>query len=186
MPRFHYESHEDRSGKNVEHFLMGDVTKGRNSLRYEEALKRVTERLHRTQNLSYLPFRDALGLTKEVQEGDPIAPKKRFMRDIREAVARKLGLDDEAARNVGIYSAVGTPLDGYHGVDAFIEWKNTKGESKIATLDVTVNQEKLAENRAKADVLIGEVPDPEENLKSYHALIDHIAEQAVLRLKSSR
>ena len=59
--------------------------------------------------------------------------------------------------------------------------------SKIATGDATINKEKIADKDKKADVLIGEIPDPAESKEEYNFAVDELAEKfaVVLKTKSS-
>jgi len=182
--REYFRSTEERMGKIHEHFLFGDVTTGKNRMRYEEALKQAMIENKMAKNPSDIPFNALLNLVRNVQVGDPYNPSKLVMRDLRESVVKKLGLNQKTARSLGLYSAIGTPLDS-KGVDVFIQWKTENGQIKIATIDATINPRKIEEKNIKADVLVGEIPDPEENLKLYQAFIDRIADQIVMQLTRS-
>lgn len=183
MPDQYYESKEDKSGRLQELFLFGDITRGRNELRYQEALKTIMPKYQKNKTSSYLPFQGAAELVRMAQEGDARNPKKRFMKDLRNAVAKKLQLSLTSAQSLTIYSAIGTPLDIYHGVDAFVELKDEKELTRRVTMDATINAEKIKEERTKSDVLIGEVPDSIEHEKEYLAFVDCVADQIVTRLK---
>ena len=160
--------------------LFGDVTKGPGSFKYQDVLKK-----HPTKK-GYLPFDNALVLVREAQIQDPMNPQRKFMRDLRDMVIFKMNMDkNKAAHNLGIYSAIRTPLDLYHGVDAFIELQTSDGKLKIVTMDATLNKEKLDTEKAKADILIGEVPEHIDHPQEYKDFIDKIADQIVLRLKRS-
>jgi len=178
----YYESREDRSGKLFEHFLFGDITAGKNTIRYREMLKKYAAKNQGKGNPAYLPFQDALDLARDAQGGDPSSPQKKFMRDVREAVMRRMRLSEKEARNLGIYSAVGTPLDVYHGVDAFVAFKQPQGKERIVTMDATINKEKIAEERIKAQIMIAEVPDPQEQAKEYQTFVENIAGKIVIEL----
>ncbi len=165
--KFHGGSQE-RSGALSEHFLLGT--------------------LH-TETKIYLPYREAVKLAKDLQQDNPVNPKKPFMRDLRNAIAGKMDFKGaEDATRLKIYTAVGTPLDHYHKADMFVELEDESGKkSKIVTGDATINKEKIADNDKKADVLIGEIPDPMENKEEYDFAVDELAEKfaAVLKTKPS-
>jgi len=92
----------------------------------------------------YRPYREAMDEVRRFQPGDPSDPKCRFANDLHALVA--LGLDLENWSELKFYTAVGTALDVYHGVDGFFEFRG-----KVATIDGTVNPEKLD---GKADVVV--------------------------------
>ncbi|MEK9175578.1 MAG: hypothetical protein AAB795_03235 [Patescibacteria group bacterium] len=188
MARY-YRSMEDgmsQKGTVNESSLFGDNTKGHGSYKYAEALKRYTFKSNGGSTTGRWSFNDALSFVREVQIQDPMNPQRKFMRDLRDAVIRKLSLDQkDIVKNLGIYSAIRTPLDFYHGVDAFIELRTNDGELKIVTMDATLNKEKLDTERIKANVLIGEVPEHIDHPQEYKDFIDRIADQIVLCFKGS-
>ena len=163
-----YGGSQERSGALSEHFLLGS--------------------LH-TESKLYLPYREAVKLAKDLQQDNPVSPKKPFMRDLRDAIVRKMDFKgDKDAERLKIYTAVGTPLDHYHKADMFVELEGEGGKnSKIATGDATINKEKIADKDKKADVLIGEIPDPAESKEEYNFAVDELAEKfaVVLKTKSS-
>lgn len=173
-----------RKGTVNEASLFGDNTQGPGSYRYQDALKKHPPQKDKMGRAGYLPFNEALALVREAQTQDPMNPQRKFMRDVRDAVIKRLRLDPkDAAKNLGIYSAIRTPLDSYHGVDAFIELRANDGGAKLVTMDATLNQEKLEADRAKANVLIGEAPEHIDHPKEYQDFIDKIADQIVAHLK---
>ena len=93
-------------------------------------------------------------------------------------------MSESDSRRLGIYSAVGSPLDTLHGVDAFLEYESRSGKLPCrVTLDATLRGSKEDERDAKADMLIHEVPDPIENEKGYKDEINRIAGQISKILK---
>lgn len=133
-----------------------------------QRLKSETERFRRE---------DGFRIVREFYGGDPKNPAQQIARDIRLAVAEQLELEDDAdIDRLLYYTAVGTPLDEYHGIDAWIEYKDSEGQVAMATLDVTLNKEKMAFGH-KADVLIGEIPDAQKDEDGYLEIIDSCAEQ---------
>lgn len=92
----------------------------------------------------YVPFVEALRLAKVNQSWDPSDPSLRVANDLHAEVALALGLDDW--RELRLFSAVNSPLDFFHGVDGWFEFRG-----RVVTMDVTVNRRKLS---AKADLVI--------------------------------
>lgn len=173
-----------RKGTVNEASLFGDNTQGPGSYKYQDALKRHPPQKDKTGRVGYLPFDEALVLVREAQTQDPFNPQRKFMKDLRDAVIKKLRLDPkDAAKNLGIYSAVRTPLDSYHGVDAFMELRTSDGIVHLVTMDATLNQEKLDADRSKANILVGEVPEHIEHEREYNNFIDGIADQVIAHLK---
>lgn len=126
----------------------------------------------------YLNFEDALELVRKHLVQDPTNPVKPFSNELRLAVIDALGLEtEEEMDQVRFYSAVGTPADVFHGVDAWMEYETPDGEKLIVTLDATRNPSKDA---AKADLIITEIPDPSEDedkfLEQASAYGDRVAE----------
>lgn len=104
------------------------------------------------QSKDYLPYQKALTLVKESQSWDPTDPPTRALNDLHYLLAEVLEVE---LGEVKVYSAVGSPLDYFHGVDLFLEF----GEVTI-TVDLTANPKKI-EHRAdfiiQADVLEDEI-----------------------------
>lgn len=136
-----------------------------------ESKKRVGD-----ETLPYLSYRDALTVVREFQPGDPTNPKKELARELRLAVADVLGIPEDALDRVRFYTAVGSLLDKIHGVDGVIEVADANGNVTTATLDLSLRGEKQASDyRAKADVVIGDLPDPKEEEDAYLAAVDAAA-----------
>jgi hypothetical protein len=137
------------------------------------------DRIIREADRGYLPFQRAQDLIREHYPGDPTNPEKEFANDIRLEVVEQLDLGDEGSDDVKFYSAVGTPLDLYHGVDAWIEIALQDEQSgrtirAQVTLDVTQRTEKQEEGH-KADIIIGDVPDP--SAKNYLSEVSRYGEE---------
>jgi len=92
----------------------------------------------------YRPYREAMDEVRRFQPGDPSDPECRFANDFHAMVALELGLEDWS--ELKFYTAVGSPLDFYHGVDGFFEFCG-----KVVTIDGTTNPEKLD---AKANYVV--------------------------------
>jgi hypothetical protein len=129
----------------------------------------------------YLKFRDAIVAVKKSQPyEDPSDPEPRFSNDLQATIADKLGLDDYS--HVRIYTAVGSHLDKFHKIDAFVEYDITKNRIVRVTLDVTQNPQKGAEYRA--DIVFhmpdeGLDPKINEDREIYNNKIKEIADKVV-------
>ncbi|MEY4722930.1 MAG: hypothetical protein RLZZ324_443 [Candidatus Parcubacteria bacterium] len=131
-----------------------------------------------------IPFDAALALTKKHQPwSDPANPDTDFFREVLIAVQDKLGLDAKKANMLRAYTAVGTPLDILYGTDAFISYSG-KGGEEIITIDATLRREKLEQGH-KADIIVGELPDAQDDEDGYLAAIDTIADRIAKRFKPS-
>lgn len=104
---------------------------------------------------SYVSFQQALWLVENNQPWDPTDPSTRAAEDLHCQVALALGLEDFT--ELSFLSALGSPLDLFHGVDGLFEWKGG-----IVTIDLTVDPNKvnykadLSSNqiRYRSDVII--------------------------------
>ena len=123
----------------------------------------------------YLSYRDAISLVREFTDpAEATHPEKDFLRDLRIELKDRLGerLPEETVR---AYNAIGTPLDMYHGIDAFLSI-NFLGKEYIITLDATLREEKLSGDEVvKADLVIGSLPDPAVDTDRYLAEISVLA-----------
>ncbi len=125
-------------GKIVESELLGETKK--------EMI--LFNQLHETE--TYMKYREAVNFAKKHQRGDPFNPKRFFPKSLLEALRSDKDLDAEEEGQIGFYTAVNSPLDRYHGVDAFIEYKE-KDKTFLVTIDVTINSSK---DSYKADVVL--------------------------------
>ena len=133
------------------------------------------------QEGGYLTRGRAIELIRQYTKEDPTNPNKPFAKELRLAVIDQLGLeDDEDLDRVRFYSAVGTPLDVFHGVDGWIEFVLEKGVSRMVTLDVTMDPGKLEH---KADVIVQQIPDPSESEKRFMSAVDGYAREVSHRLR---
>ncbi len=176
---------EDRSGKIHEMYFLGEVRF--ESEEYKKALKELG-----ANERGYLPFREAMELVKKFQPidrktrkiQDPTNPEKPFPRDLRIAIADALGLVTmEELERLRYYTAVGSPLDTFHGIDAFVELegKTPKEKSQFVTFDITLRTEASAKQGANANVIIRQLTT--EDTKKYLKELDEIAAQAAPFLK---
>ncbi len=111
----------------------------------------------------YVNFSDSLNLVKKFQpidkntgeRIDPTNPAKPFLKDLRLELVDTLDLSEEEADKVKAYTAVKSPLDIFHGVDAFLD---IKGD--IVTLDLTLRKD--TSSKTKADIIVEELPNPDD------------------------
>ena len=107
-----------------------------------------------------LPFDEAVAFAKGLQPwDDPTMPEKKVAKDLLNFVADELGIeeDSEDEQELKFYTAVGgkkSPLDFYHGVDAFIEFRGTR-----VLIDVTKNPSKRFEDSNYDRIIMEELPD---------------------------
>ena len=133
----------------------------------------------------YQPYNEALDFVRENQPFDPSDPDPRFANDLHATIADALRLKDY--KHLEFYTAVGSNLDQFHGVDAFIEWhtdpeNNPKAVQRV-TLDITINPQKG--ESYKADVLIyvpSEGLDPKEDREEFAELVNNTAEEILEKL----
>lgn len=132
-------------GKLIEHELLGDTKKE----------KAVFGELHSIE--SYMKHREAVEFVKSHQRGDPFNPSRFFPKSLVDGIKKDQEIGLSPGDQIAFYTAINSPLDRYHGVDAFFELKvGTK--TVIVTIDVTTNPSK---DRYKADVILA---IPEEGL----------------------
>lgn len=139
----------------------------------------------------YVNFKDALELAKKFQPidktdpskepVDPANPRAPLLRDLKEALVEQMDLSDDQADRLKLYTAVGSPLDKFHGVDAFVEY-----DGKIITLDITMRE---TEGEKKADVIITKelpAPDDPETEEEYLRRVEEIAASIRTAIKLKR
>jgi hypothetical protein len=152
------------------------------NLKYIEAAKKA----RKNSKEPYVDFPSSVRLIKDFQPGGGGKnPKADFLNNLRIEVADRLGLQsDEEMERIGAYTAIGwpekTPLDIFHGVDAFITYKAPGKDEILVTLDNTENPEKAAAG-AKADIVIfgGDLPDPNDDEDGYLGMVEKIADKVV-------
>ncbi len=150
--------------------------------KFQRALKEIVERVGKR----YVPYKDALDLARQFQSGDPKNPKKDFLRELRLAVAKRLGYEtDEQLDRIGAYTALKSPLDVFHGVDGFIEVKEPNRPAEVVTLDLSLNPDKIAKG-AKADIVVGDLPDADEDEAAYLKELASLAEVIVAKIRGQK
>jgi hypothetical protein len=111
----------------------------------------------------YLPFAKALDFVKQHQPG-PLERSK-TVKDLRSKIA-ELCMDTKTP--VRFFTATGTPLDVYHGVDAFFEQGG-----RIATVDVSLREKEIT----KADVLLHASMDEEGKVSVSEEEMSYVAQR---------
>lgn len=123
----------------------------------------------------------------EHQNGESaVRSEKPMMRDLRAAVAEALELvSDEDKKRVRIYSAVGTPVDVYLGIDGFIKIVDrARAEPPLyVTFDYTIRSDK---DKARADVLIKELPNPDLEKEKYKAAVGEVRDSVILQYRRKK
>lgn len=140
------------------------------------ALKLKKQFMAGEDGVEYLPYEDAIRYVKERTEQDPENPTGEFANDLRLELIDKIAENFKGNGKVAIYATNGTPIDRFHGVDAFVEYTEA-GNKRVAraTLDVTVNTAKGAEY--KADIVFTAPPEPDAD--EYLAYVEEIAQQVM-------
>jgi len=112
------------------------------------------------QKLIFMNFRDAIGLAKSLDPTwIPTSPPTLFGRSLLSQVGDVLGRMLKVSKSkkrfdLSLYPTVGTPLDFFHGVDAFLALRDLEfNHDFIITLDFSLNVGKIV---GKADFVISE------------------------------
>ncbi|MFH2063175.1 MAG: hypothetical protein ABIJ46_03425 [bacterium] len=168
------------TGRTFEYQMLGEVDVS--SPEYEKLLKKLSDK----DRPGYIGRRQALQLVKESQPGDPENPDRLFLKDLLLEIQDRLEKAGTTAE-VRAYTAVGTPLDHLHGIDAFITAVTEDGKEHLCTIDVTLDRDKLKSGH-KADLIVGKLPDPtscERQEDDYLKRIERIADQAIAKLNKT-
>ncbi len=123
----------------------------------------------------YVPFRKAMTIVKNFQPWDPTDPSSPVMNDFHALLCEALGLEDYSL--IGIYTAVGSPLDLFHGIDVFVEWNNV-----FVTIDLTINSKK---DEYKADIILHEEDVYTEDGRVNRARLQEVAHYTALLLEAA-
>ncbi|MBI4435222.1 hypothetical protein HY630_00980 [Candidatus Uhrbacteria bacterium] len=131
----------------------------------------------------YIARGRAIELVRKFTKEDPTNPRQPFAKELRLAIIDELGLeDDKDLDRIRFYSAVGTPLDVFHGVDGWVEFVPEVGTPQMVTLDATMDPEKIEH---KADIIVQQFPDPEEDEKAFFEAVEGHAADVAKRLRPS-
>lgn len=166
------------TGKIFEEDFVGSIKK---SPDYQKALFELKEK---TKKGDYVGYNDALELAKKFQPWDPANPNKNFARDLRIEIIDQLGLErEEDMDRVKFYTSVGSPLDVFHGIDAFLEYTDKEGKTHRVTFDLSMNP---AKEEYKADLIVKELADPEHESEKYLEEIKETAKNAASLLPKEK
>lgn len=91
----------------------------------------------------YVSFQRSMEMVKESQSWDPTDPSSVAGNDLHALIVEEL---EEDYSSVKLFSALESPLDFFHGVDAFVEWRNA-----VVTIDITANP---CKDSYKADIIL--------------------------------
>ncbi|HRY62326.1 MAG TPA: hypothetical protein P5056_00970 [Candidatus Paceibacterota bacterium] len=178
---FSPEGRSGETGGTLEWGVFGGIGKGKVMTAIKE-MGLTTEEFLKLKDKGYLPYDKSIDLVKRIQnvteKHNPANPEKMIVRDIKDFLEEFLKKKSE---NVRFYSALKTPLDIMHGVDAFFEIDLEKEEGKeqqkpvVVTMDITMRA-KEGDKDQKANVLI-RMPDgaPLSADDDYEAKVKQIA-----------
>ena len=113
----------------------------------------------------YLSFSDAIAFAKEHQPST--LTRSRLVTQLRKSIAESLS---DSTLPLKFFTAVGTPLDTYHGVDGFFEQGN-----HIVTCDISLREKEVI----KADVLIFVTMDREGRVSISETEMKRVVEKIV-------
>lgn len=131
----------------------------------------------------YVPREVSIELIRLYGKEDPLNPKKPFAHELRQQVIEGLDLQTtEEMDRVKFYSAVETAADVFHGIDGWIEYESPEMGRIVVTIDVTKNPNK---DSWKADVMIPEVADPEEDEEKFMEGVEAAAQDIVSIIEKS-
>ncbi len=125
----------------------------------------------------YIPFKKAVEVVKRTQPfADPANPTPEFANDLRKQVSNLLNLKDND-KKLKFYTAVGSHLDRWHKIDAFLELEDDNGKITRVTLDVTINAKKGDEYGADIVFLVpSDGIDKRVNEEEYNKTIQDLSE----------
>lgn len=121
----------------------------------EEGIQKLQAEAERQKRaVPYFPWRKAIEFIKNhYYDKVPSEPEARWANDLHFTIFRKLESWDilENIKDLNFYNAIDTPLDIYHKIDAFFEYKGHH-----VTMDVTDKVGKGLEE-TKADFVVTEI-----------------------------
>ncbi len=178
------EKHSGQTGNLFEWQFIGEVDTANPG--YRKELKKLQEEAaEKGKTGGFISREQSLELAKKFQPYDPANPhEKPFARDIRVSLIDLMiikGLITESEEDkdrIKFYTAGGTPLDKFHGIDAFLEFEDKGGKKYLVTFDLSLNPNK---QKYKSDIIVAELPDPnlEEDTMRYNAVIEQYAQKAL-------
>lgn len=126
----------------------------------------------------FLPFRQSIEYCRSHQPYNPCDPAPQFANDLHATIVEALRFKDYS--RLKFYTAVHSPLDFKHGIDAFLEVEKEPGIILArVTLDVTSNPWKGATYRADIVFYVpGDGLDRELDRKMWNDKIQEVATKA--------
>ena len=97
--------------------------------------------------MEYFPRKQTMDMVRELQPWDPSDPgpsANSLPNNFHASIAEALGVEDWS--EVRLYTAVGSPLDKFHSMDAFVEFRG-----QVVTIDLTLNRLK---GEYRADITV--------------------------------
>jgi len=138
----------------------------------------MSEKELKTMNYEY--YKNAMDLVKA--KGKETEAITEFSKELKKKIAKKISIEE---RQIKIINAVGTPLDKYHGVSAWVEIaeQSIVGGKVIITLDIFADEEN---RREKADVIF-QKPEcgfsPKVDDEEYNETLSSVAENIINKFK---
>jgi len=184
MATKYYRDTKDVTGKLLEESYFGVSATRQNKQAMTELFEMLSNGKTPTEARGYLSFEKAVRLAKTFQPGDdPTMPETKVAKDLLNAIADELGIepDSEEEQELKFYTAIGTPLDIKHGIDAFVEYKG-----KRVYFDVTKNPSKRFEDSTNERIIMEELPDYGDKTKraEYEQAFKKYARRAARILQS--
>lgn len=141
----------------------------------------IFQEMHETP--TYMKYRESIDFVKKHQRANPLDPKRFFPKSLRNGLKEDSSLNVTTEDQLAYYTALNSPLDQYHGVDAFFEYKN-EGKTIIVTFNVTANSNK---DRYKADVILsipsdGLDPSDPKYSQAISDYVEQIKEQILTKI----
>ena len=182
----------EKSGKINERFVFGAVetTSPQYQLEYQNLIE-----LRRKEGRR-VTFNDGLNLAKRYQPKNretqlpenPWNPTKKFPKDLRKMVESELDLKKGDENRLLFWTTIGSIVDYNFGTDAVLELipDDITQSSLYVRLDTTINPEKIkkyAEKHNYNRVIIGEIPDFNENRRIYFDFLRETAQQICNQFK---
>jgi hypothetical protein len=178
-----YESKSEQTGNIFEWQFIGEIDTS--SREYQKELHKLQEEAAQKGSIDgHIPYKKAVELATKFQPFDPTHPNKPFARDVRISlldlmISKGMITDSEDDQDrIKFYTSVKTPLDVFHGIDAFVQFKDSNEKKYLITFDLTLNTQK---KEYKSDIIVNKLPDPnlDEEKIQYLAVVEQYAQKAL-------
>ena len=121
--------------------------------------------------MKYLPYRESFNFCRTHQPygWDPTDPPTRTGSNLYASIALKLEetVGEFDWRDLKFFSAIGSPLDVFHGIDGWFEFRG-----RVVTFDLTANTAKADGYKARVILLYEEDDSSEITLKGIERIPD--------------